>query len=88
MTRNPQAVIPGGGPQQSSVPKGAAGSSYRMGDCPDGHRATREPSRVSPSRPFGRVSAIAAQVADAFALAIAVFCIVYFGLRELLAVLS
>jgi hypothetical protein len=34
------------------------------------------------------VSAIAAQVADAFALAIAVFCIVYFGLRELLAVLS
>jgi hypothetical protein len=28
MTRtNPQAVIPGGGPQQSIVPKGAAGSS-------------------------------------------------------------
>jgi hypothetical protein len=26
MTHNPQAVIPGGGPQQSSVPKGAAGS--------------------------------------------------------------
>jgi hypothetical protein len=74
MTRNPQAVIPGGDPQQSSVPKGAAGSSLAM---PYRARAGRPPARTALRR-FG----------DSAILAIAVFCIVYFGGQLLLAVLS
>jgi hypothetical protein len=76
MTRNPQAVIPGGGPQQSSVPKGAAGSYPHRLAMPSA-RAGRPPARTALRR-FG----------DSATIAIAVFCIVYFGLRELLAVLS
>jgi hypothetical protein len=34
-------------------------SKQDMGDCRSGTVATREPSRVSPSRPVGRVSTIA-----------------------------
>jgi hypothetical protein len=43
---NPQAVIPGGGPQQSSVPKGAAGSYPHRLAMPYRARATHAPHRA------------------------------------------